>query len=68
LTPVTADVDDAREWFEVLPSAMEVECLVVKGTASRYVPGRRDAWLKPTRLGLRSVASIPITIAASNSP
>ncbi|HEY0693304.1 MAG TPA: ATP-dependent DNA ligase [Kribbella sp.] len=46
LTPVTADIDEAREWFEVLPSAMGVEGLVVKGAASRYMPGRRDAWLK----------------------
>lgn len=55
LTPVTADVDEAREWFEVLPSAMGVEGLVVKGAASRYVPGRRDAWLKVKHRETREV-------------
>lgn len=35
LTPVTADIDDAREWFEVLPATMGVEGLVVKGAATR---------------------------------
>ena len=40
LTPVTADLDEAREWFEVLPEAMGVEGLMVKGAATRYTPGR----------------------------
>ena len=39
LTPVTADLDEATEWFEVLPAAMGVEGLVVKGAATRYTPG-----------------------------
>jgi ATP-dependent DNA ligase len=30
LTPVTADLDEATEWFEVLPAAMGVEGLVVR--------------------------------------
>jgi ATP-dependent DNA ligase len=46
LTPVTADIDEAREWFEVLPSGMGVEGLVVKGAGTPYTPGRRDAWIK----------------------
>jgi hypothetical protein len=46
LTPVTADPDEAREWFEVLPAAMGIEGLVVKGASTRYTPGRRDAWVK----------------------
>ncbi|MFG1626759.1 hypothetical protein [Kribbella sp. NPDC049227] len=46
LTPVTDDLDEAREWFEVLPGGMGVEALVVKGAASRYTPARRDAWVK----------------------
>ena len=46
LTPVTADIDEARDWFEVLPAAMGVEGIVAKGAASRYTPGRRDAWIK----------------------
>jgi ATP-dependent DNA ligase len=29
LTPVTSDVDEAKEWFDVLPAAMGVEGLVV---------------------------------------
>jgi ATP-dependent DNA ligase len=40
LSPVTDDIEEAREWFEVLPEAMGVEGLVVKGAASRYVGGR----------------------------
>ncbi|MGY4771216.1 ATP-dependent DNA ligase [Kribbella sp. CWNU-51] len=55
LTPVTADVDEATEWFEVLPSAMGVEGLVVKGAASRYTPGRRDAWVKVNSVGVGGV-------------
>ena len=55
LTPVTADVDEATEWFEVLPAAMGVEGLVVKGAASRYTPGRRDAWVKVKHRETREV-------------
>jgi len=46
VTPVTYDVDEAREWFEDLPAALGVEGLVMKPTASRYVGGRRSAWVK----------------------
>jgi ATP-dependent DNA ligase len=49
---VTADIDEAREWFEVLPAAMGVEGLVVKGAATRYTPGRRDAWKKVNSVGV----------------
>jgi ATP-dependent DNA ligase len=45
VSPVTADPGEAREWFDVLPAAMGIEGLVVKGAASRYVGGRRE-WLK----------------------
>jgi ATP-dependent DNA ligase len=45
LSPVTRDVDEAREWLDLLPAAMGVEGLVVKGVSTRYAPGRRD-WLK----------------------
>ncbi|WP_432945766.1 ATP-dependent DNA ligase [Kribbella sp. CA-253562] len=45
---MTADVDEAREWFDVLPEAMGIEGLVVKGASSRYVGGRRE-WLKVKR-------------------
>jgi hypothetical protein len=55
LTPVTADLDEAREWFEVLPDAMGVEGLVVKGAATRYTPGRRDAWIKVKHRETREV-------------
>jgi ATP-dependent DNA ligase len=55
LSPVTDDIEEAREWFEVLPEAMGVEGLVVKGAASRYVGGRRE-WLKVNSVGLVSVA------------
>ncbi|TCO33048.1 ATP dependent DNA ligase-like protein [Kribbella steppae] len=55
LTPVTSDVDDARQWFEVLPAAMGVEGLVVKGAATRYTPGRRDAWVKVKHRETREV-------------
>jgi hypothetical protein len=39
LSPVTYEVDEAREWYDVLPAAMGVEGLVAKGRATRYVPG-----------------------------
>jgi ATP-dependent DNA ligase len=50
-SPVTYDVDEAREWHEVLPAAMGVEGLVAKGRATRYVPGRCE-WLKVSSVGL----------------
>ncbi|MEV8378811.1 hypothetical protein AB0P21_39095 [Kribbella sp. NPDC056861] len=54
LSPVTADIEEAREWFDVLPAAMGVEGLVVKGASSRYVGGRRE-WLKVNSVGVRRV-------------
>jgi ATP-dependent DNA ligase len=57
LTPVTADLDEATEWFEVLPAALGVEGLVVKGAATRYTPGRRDAWVKVNSVGVGVVRS-----------
>jgi ATP-dependent DNA ligase len=44
LSPVTADVDEAREWLAAFKSS-GVEGLVVKGASTRYQPGRRD-WVK----------------------
>ncbi|MET7284180.1 ATP-dependent DNA ligase [Kribbella sp. NPDC005582] len=46
LTPVTDDLEEAREWFDVLPAAMGIEGLVVKGAATRYTGGRSGGWLK----------------------
>ncbi|MGZ0153747.1 ATP-dependent DNA ligase (plasmid) [Kribbella sp. WER1] len=44
LTPVTADPDEARLWFDTL-ATMGIEGLVAKGAGTRYVGGRRD-WQK----------------------
>jgi ATP-dependent DNA ligase len=44
LTPVTADLEEARDWFDALPAAIGMEGLVVKGAATRYLPGSRNAW------------------------
>lgn len=49
LSPVTADVDEAKEWLEAF-KASGVEGLVVKGASSRYLPGRRE-WLKVNSAG-----------------
>jgi hypothetical protein len=46
LTPVTYDLAEARERFEVVPAAMGVEGLVLKPTAARYAGGRRSSWAK----------------------
>ncbi|MBB5840208.1 ATP-dependent DNA ligase [Kribbella italica] len=48
ISPVTDDLAEAQEWFDVLPEAMGIEGLVVKAANSRYVPGRRE-WLKVKR-------------------
>ena len=52
LSPVTADVAEAREWLEAF-KASGVEGLVVKGATTRYLPGRRD-WIKVNSLGVGS--------------
>nr|WP_218860060.1 ATP-dependent DNA ligase [Petropleomorpha daqingensis] len=44
LSPLTADVEEARAWFRDFRPA-GVEGLVVKGASGRYAPGRRE-WLK----------------------
>jgi ATP-dependent DNA ligase len=44
LSPLTADVEEARAWFTDFRAA-GVEGLVVKGASGRYAPGRRE-WLK----------------------
>jgi ATP-dependent DNA ligase len=51
--------DEAREWFEVLPDAIGVEGLVVKGAATRYTPGRRDAWIKVNSVGVAVFDELP---------
>jgi ATP-dependent DNA ligase len=46
LVPQTDDVDEAREWLvEYAENPVGIEGVVVKGRASRYVPGRRE-WAK----------------------
>ncbi|MGC4942234.1 hypothetical protein [Kribbella sp. DT2] len=52
LCPATDDIDEAREWFDVLPDAMGIEGLVCKGASSRYVGGRRTDWLKVNSIGV----------------
>jgi hypothetical protein len=54
LSPATADVEEAQEWFGVLPAAMGIEDPVVKGASSRFVGGRRE-WLKVNSVGVGSV-------------
>ncbi|GAA1115098.1 ATP-dependent DNA ligase [Kribbella jejuensis] len=44
LSPVTADLSEAREWLNAFKPT-GVEGLVVKGATTRYQPGRRD-WTK----------------------
>ncbi|HEX2072167.1 MAG TPA: ATP-dependent DNA ligase [Geodermatophilus sp.] len=44
LSPVTADVAEARQWFTDYRAA-GVEGLVAKGAGTRYAPGRRE-WVK----------------------
>jgi ATP-dependent DNA ligase len=44
LSPLTADVEEARAWFRDFRPA-GIEGLVVKGASGRYAPGRRE-WLK----------------------
>jgi ATP-dependent DNA ligase len=44
LSPATADLDEARQWFADFRAA-GVEGLVAKGASSRYAAGRRE-WLK----------------------
>jgi len=51
VSPVTADVGEAREWLGAFKSC-GVERLVVKGASTRYQPGRRD-WVKVNSAGVR---------------
>jgi ATP-dependent DNA ligase len=48
LSPVTDSLAEAQEWFDVLPDAMGIEGLVVKGAATRYTGGQRG-WVKVKR-------------------
>ncbi|GAA1817623.1 hypothetical protein GCM10009749_29550 [Agromyces neolithicus] len=41
ISPVTRDVDEAREWFETMP-AVGVEGIIVKAAASGYEGGKRE--------------------------
>jgi ATP-dependent DNA ligase len=54
ISPVTDDLAEAQEWYDVLPAAMGIEGLVVKGAATRYAGGRRE-WLKVNSVGVESV-------------
>jgi hypothetical protein len=54
LTPVNFDVDEAREWYEVVPGAMGVEGLVIKARHGGCQPGRRE-WWKVNSLGVGGV-------------
>jgi ATP-dependent DNA ligase len=56
LTPVTYDLDEAQEWFKVLPAALGTEGLVLKPTSSRYVGGRRTDWAKVNSVGVGPAA------------
>ncbi|TCO42355.1 ATP dependent DNA ligase-like protein [Kribbella antiqua] len=51
LSPVTDSLDEAQERFDVLPDAMGIEGLVVKGAATRYIGGRRG-WVKVNSVGV----------------
>lgn len=44
LSPVTRDIDEARDWLATMP-AMGIEGIVVKGADQRYEGGQRQ-WLK----------------------
>ncbi|WP_043650949.1 ATP-dependent DNA ligase [Cellulosimicrobium cellulans] len=57
LSPMTADVDEAREWFETY-AAVGVEGLVIKGGAQPYRGGVRS-WLK-----VKSRSTIDVVCAA----
>jgi ATP-dependent DNA ligase len=55
VSPVTAAVDEAREWLNAFkPSG--IEGLVVKGASTRYQPGPRD-WIKVNSAGPGCVRS-----------
>ncbi|WP_158293280.1 hypothetical protein [Kribbella sp. VKM Ac-2500] len=53
MSPVTAQVDEAREWLDAFKFS-GVEGLVVKGASTRYQPGRRD-WVKVNSVGVGGV-------------
>jgi ATP-dependent DNA ligase len=55
LSPLTADVDEARQWFTDFRAA-GVEGLVVKGASGRYTGGRRE-WLKVKSWETREVVA-----------
>src|SRR5215212_253134 len=45
MTPVTFDRDEAEHWSRDY-RPVGIEGLVIKGAATRYVPGRASSWLK----------------------
>ncbi|WP_448812083.1 ATP-dependent DNA ligase [Agromyces bauzanensis] len=47
LSPVTADIDEAREWLETMP-AVGIEGIIAKGAGQEYAGGVRD-WVKVKR-------------------
>jgi ATP-dependent DNA ligase len=62
VTPVTYDLAEAREWFEVLPAAMGVEGLVLKPTTARYAGGSRSSWEKIKHRDTREVIGYVICV------
>ncbi|MFC5267215.1 hypothetical protein ACFPJ1_34300 [Kribbella qitaiheensis] len=59
VSPVTADVDEAREWLDAFKSS-GVEGLVVKGASTRYQPGRH--WVKVNSVGVGGVRQLACTL------
>lgn len=60
VTPVTDDLDEAREWFEVVPSAIGVEGLVVNGAGDALPTYRADG-------SLGQVNSVGVVLSVSVS-
>jgi ATP-dependent DNA ligase len=67
VSPVTDDLEEAQEWFDILPEALGVEGLVVKGASSRYVGGRRE-WLKVNSVGVGGVRWFALTESCEVRP
>lgn len=67
LSPVTADVDEAREWLDAFRSS-GIDGLVVKGAPTRYQPGCRD-WIKVKYRDTVDaiVGAVPATRAVASS-
>ncbi|MET9272106.1 hypothetical protein [Kribbella sp. NPDC003557] len=42
VSPVTDDLAEAQEWYDVPPGATGIEGPAVKGGSTRYADGRRE--------------------------